>query len=79
MKKTIRLADQADINVIFDIRTSVQENHLSRDQLAGMGMNRSSKSGHPLRFTPPFPPWLSVIDNRYSCGVWCGCSTSNTS
>ncbi|MBH3466223.1 GNAT family N-acetyltransferase [Pseudomonas carnis] len=38
MEKTIRLADQADINAIFDIRTSVQENHLSHDQLAEMGI-----------------------------------------
>jgi len=42
MKKTIRLANQADINAIFDIRTSVQENHLSRDQLAGMGITRET-------------------------------------
>lgn len=38
MEKTIRLANQADINAIFDIRTSVQENHLSHDQLAQMGI-----------------------------------------
>ncbi|WP_339493217.1 GNAT family N-acetyltransferase [Pseudomonas sp. EA_15y_Pfl2_R67] len=38
MEKTIRLANQADINAIFDIRTSVQENHLSHDQLAEMGI-----------------------------------------
>lgn len=38
MEKTIRLAEQADINAIFDIRTSVQENHLSHDQLAEMGI-----------------------------------------
>lgn len=34
MKKTIRLASPADTNAIFDIRTSVQENHLSHEQLA---------------------------------------------
>lgn len=38
MDKTIRLAGQADIKAIFDIRTSVQENHLSHDQLAEMGI-----------------------------------------
>jgi len=38
MEKTIRLANPADINAIFDIRTSVQENHLSHDQLAEMGI-----------------------------------------
>jgi len=38
MKNTIRLASVADIDAIFDIRTSVRENHLSRDQLAEMGI-----------------------------------------
>ncbi|WP_425274312.1 hypothetical protein [Pseudomonas kitaguniensis] len=38
MEKTIRLANPADINAIFDIRTSVQENHLSHDQLTDMGI-----------------------------------------
>jgi GNAT superfamily N-acetyltransferase len=38
MEKTIRLANPADINAVFDIRTSVQENHLSHDQLAEMGI-----------------------------------------
>lgn len=38
MEKTIRLANLADIAAIFDIRTSVHENHLSRDQLAEMGI-----------------------------------------
>lgn len=38
MGKTIRLANLADIDAIFDIRTSVHENHLSRDQLAEMGI-----------------------------------------
>ncbi|WP_248730497.1 GNAT family N-acetyltransferase [Pseudomonas sp. MWU13-2517] len=38
MEKTIRLANVADIESIFDIRTSVHENHLSRDQLADRGI-----------------------------------------
>lgn len=38
MEKTIRLADQLDIKAIFDIRTSVKENHLSHDQLVEMGI-----------------------------------------
>jgi ribosomal protein S18 acetylase RimI-like enzyme len=38
MEKTIRLANLADIDAIFDIRTSVHENHLSLDQLAAMGI-----------------------------------------
>ena len=38
MKKTIRLAEQADIPAIFAIRTSVRENHLSHQQLTEMGI-----------------------------------------
>lgn len=38
MEKTIRLANLADIDAIFDIRTSVHENHLSLDQLAEIGI-----------------------------------------
>jgi GNAT superfamily N-acetyltransferase len=38
MEKTIRLANPTDITAIFDIRTSVQENHLSHDQLAEVGI-----------------------------------------
>ena len=33
-----RLATPADVDAIFHIRTSVQENHLSLDQLAEMGI-----------------------------------------
>lgn len=39
MNHSIRLANLADINAIFDIRTSVHENHLSREQLAAMGIS----------------------------------------
>lgn len=39
MNHSIRLANLADIDAIFDIRTSVHENHLSREQLAAMGIS----------------------------------------
>lgn len=42
MEKTIRLANSEDIETIFDIRTSVRENHLSREQLAEMGITPSA-------------------------------------
>lgn len=38
MEKVVRLADQNDIDVIFDIRTSVKENHLSLEELTEMGI-----------------------------------------
>jgi ribosomal protein S18 acetylase RimI-like enzyme len=34
----VRLADGGDVEAIFAIRTSVRENHLSREQLAAMGI-----------------------------------------
>ena len=37
-EKTIRAATEADIPAIFDIRTSVKENHLSHEQLTSMGI-----------------------------------------
>ena len=40
--RTIRLATPADIDAIFHIRTSVQENHLSLEQLAGMGITHEA-------------------------------------
>lgn len=42
MEKIIRLANLADIDAIFDIRTSVHENHLSLVQLAEMGITPST-------------------------------------
>ena len=42
MEKIIRLASPADIDAIFDIRTSVHENHLSLVQLAEMGITPST-------------------------------------
>ncbi|MDC8756431.1 GNAT family N-acetyltransferase [Janthinobacterium fluminis] len=42
MEITIRLADATDIDTIFDIRTSVKENHLSRDQLAERGITHDA-------------------------------------
>ncbi|KMM99590.1 GNAT family N-acetyltransferase [Pseudomonas helleri] len=38
MKKTIRVANVGDIDTIFEIRTRVRENHLSREQLADIGV-----------------------------------------
>jgi hypothetical protein len=38
MDITLRLATEDDIEVIFDIRTSVKENHLSKQQLTELGI-----------------------------------------
>ncbi|MDF0733213.1 GNAT family N-acetyltransferase [Pseudomonas entomophila] len=38
MSATLRLATTRDIEVLFDIRTSVEQNHLSREQMAELGI-----------------------------------------
>lgn len=38
MSPTLRRAKVADIDTLFDIRTSVRENHLSREQMAELGI-----------------------------------------
>jgi GNAT superfamily N-acetyltransferase len=38
----IRIATDADIPAIFDVRTSVRENHLSLDALADLGITPAS-------------------------------------
>ncbi|WP_275545867.1 GNAT family N-acetyltransferase [Pseudomonas sp. Marseille-Q0931] len=38
MKATLRPATVADIHTLFDIRTSVVQNHLSREQMAELGI-----------------------------------------
>ncbi|MBD9677892.1 GNAT family N-acetyltransferase [Pseudomonas sp. PDM18] len=35
---SVRIATPADIDTLFDIRTSVRENHLSREQMAELGI-----------------------------------------
>jgi len=42
MTTTIRPANPADVPTLFHIRTSVRENHLSREQLAGLGITEAS-------------------------------------
>lgn len=59
MEKTIRLANHADIEAIFDIRTRVQENHLSRDQLAEMGITPET-IGHAISEAPC--AWIAEVD-----------------
>ncbi len=38
----IRPAEPADVPTLFHIRTSVRENHLSREQLASLGITEAS-------------------------------------
>ncbi len=42
MSGKIRPAKPADVPTLFHIRTSVRENHLSREQLAGLGITEAS-------------------------------------
>lgn len=38
----VRLATPVDVEAIFDIRTSVRENHISRERMAEMGITPAS-------------------------------------
>lgn len=40
----IRLAQQSDVSALFDVRTSVRENHISVERLAQMGVTETSIS-----------------------------------
>ncbi|RON51630.1 GNAT family N-acetyltransferase [Pseudomonas frederiksbergensis] len=59
MKKIVRMGNQTDISAIFDIRTSVKENHLSLGQLKQMGITpetiRQAMSQAPC-------VWIAEVD-----------------
>lgn len=55
----IRLAKQSDIPALFHVRTSVRENHLSREQLDRMGITEASVSG--MMAARPCA-WVATID-----------------
>lgn len=59
MTISIRLANESDIETIFDIRTSVRENHLSRQQLAEMGITPETIS-EAMQATPCL--WIAHED-----------------
>ncbi|UVK85127.1 GNAT family N-acetyltransferase [Pseudomonas sichuanensis] len=42
MTATLRQASPGDIELLFDIRTSVKQNHLSREQLHAMGITAAT-------------------------------------
>lgn len=44
MKLELRIATAADVETLFDIRTSVTQNHLSREQMAGLGITPEALS-----------------------------------
>lgn len=41
----IRVATEADVEALFRVRTSVRENHQSREELAGLGVTPESVAG----------------------------------
>ena len=69
MKKTIRVANVGDIDTIFDIRTRVRENHLSREQLADIGVTPDA-----IREVIALAPciWIAEVD-----GIPVGFSMAN--
>lgn len=57
----IRPANTADVEAIFHVRTSVKENHLSREQMADMGITPET-----IKETIAAGPcaWLAEVDGR---------------
>lgn len=58
---TIRRATGADVEALFDVRTSVRENHQSRQELAAIGVTPESVA-EMLRTTSG--AWLAEEDGR---------------
>jgi len=58
---TIRLAGAADVATLFDIRTSVRENHLSMTQLAELGITPDTL---PTMLVHPGRGWLAERAGR---------------
>lgn len=58
---TLRIATAADVEALFDIRTSVTQNHLSREQMAQMGIDAETLAS--LLSAAPCA-WLAEVDGR---------------
>lgn len=63
MKVGVRLAGQADIGAIFDIRTRVRENHLLRVELSRRGITPQA-IGDALAAAPCI--WIAEIDGAHA-------------
>jgi GNAT superfamily N-acetyltransferase len=57
----VRIADIQDVETLFDIRTSVRENHQSREELAGIGVTPASVA-EMLRTDSR--AWIADVDGR---------------
>ncbi len=61
MEFNVRPATAADVEALFDIRTSVTQNHLSREQMAQMGIDAEALTA--LLSAAPCA-WLAEVDGR---------------
>ncbi|CAM3747386.1 N-acetyltransferase GCN5 [Pseudomonas reidholzensis] len=61
MTATLRLASPSDIDLLFDIRTSVQQNHLSREQMQAMGITPAA-IGDAIRAAPCV--WIAELQGE---------------
>lgn len=59
MSATLRPATEADIDTLFDIRTSVTQNHLSMEQLAELGITAAALA-EAVRSGPC--AWIAELD-----------------
>ncbi|TWC76258.1 acetyltransferase (GNAT) family protein [Rhizobium sp. SJZ105] len=61
MAVEIRLAETSDVSALFYVRTSVWENHISRERLAEFGITDSSVS-EMISASPC--AWVAVLSNE---------------
>ncbi|WP_395607961.1 GNAT family N-acetyltransferase [Pseudomonas sp. B22129] len=61
MHMLIRVATEDDVDTLFAIRTSVQQNHLSREQLAGLGITPQVLA-EGIREAPCV--WIAEVDGQ---------------
>ncbi len=61
MTTKIRTANPADVPAMFYIRTSVRENHLSREQLATLGITEAAIA--EMISSAPCA-WVAVVDDQ---------------
>ncbi|MFE4588728.1 GNAT family N-acetyltransferase [Streptomyces laurentii] len=57
----VRIAGEADIDAVFDIRTSVRENHLSHEQLTELGITKESVK-EALAASPCL--WIAEVEGQ---------------
>lgn len=61
MEALIRIGTADDVEVVFDIRTSVRENHLSREQMAALGITPET-AREEMSTSTTSRTWIAEVD-----------------